>query len=66
MAVLAAKCQTTDVKTGHASGAQVYLVKPFAPHDLVRQVNRLVARRHAAIGPIALDASSFAAASSRL
>jgi DNA-binding response OmpR family regulator len=61
--MLSAKCQSADVKTGLASGAQVYLVKPFAPQELVRQVNRLVAQRHAAIGLIPLDPSSFAVAS---
>ena len=61
--MLSAKCQTTDVKTGLASGAQVYLVKPFAPQELVRQVNRLVAQRQAATEPIPLDAPSFAVAS---
>jgi CheY-like chemotaxis protein len=61
--MLSAKCQTTDVKTGLASGAQVYLVKPFAPQELVRQVNRWVAQRRAAIGLIPLEAPFFAVAS---
>lgn len=60
--MLSAKCQTTDVDAGLASGAQVYLVKPFAPQELVRQVDRLVAQRHAALGPIPIDAPAYAVA----
>jgi DNA-binding response OmpR family regulator len=61
--MLSAKCQATDVNAGLASGAQVYLVKPFAPQELVRQVNRLVAQRHASAGVVPMEAVSLAIAS---
>jgi DNA-binding response OmpR family regulator len=61
--MLSAKCQATDVKAGLASGARVYLVKPFAPQELVRQVNRLVAQRRASAGLVPMAPRPFAIAS---
>lgn len=61
--MLSAKCQSTDVTAGLASGARAYLVKPFAPQELVRQVNRLVEQHQAAALPMPVEDVPFALAS---
>lgn len=40
--MLSAKGQQADPATGLAAGADVYLVKPFSPLELLQQVQRLI------------------------
>jgi CheY-like chemotaxis protein len=40
--LLSAKGQQYEVQEGHAAGANLYILKPYAPQYLVEQVNRLV------------------------
>lgn len=46
---LSAKGQETEIQTGLESGAEEYILKPFAPDELVKQVqavlDRVAARR---------------------
>ena len=48
---LSAKGQETEIQTGLEAGAEEYILKPFAPDELVKQVQAVlerVARRRAA------------------
>ncbi|NTU64892.1 MAG: response regulator, partial [Chloroflexi bacterium] len=48
---LSAKGQESEIQTGLESGAEEYILKPFAPDELVKQVqvvlDRVAARRNA-------------------
>lgn len=39
--MLTARSQDEDIFEGERSGAQIYLIKPVSPHDLLDAVNRL-------------------------
>ncbi len=41
---LSAKGQETEIEEGLSSGAVEYIVKPFAPDDLMNQVRRILQR----------------------
>lgn len=41
---LSAKGQETEIEQGLASGAEEYIVKPFAPDDLTNQVKEILRR----------------------
>jgi CheY-like chemotaxis protein len=41
---LSAKGQDTEVQTGLEAGAEEYILKPFAPDELVKQVQDVLAR----------------------
>ncbi|RLD00575.1 MAG: two-component system response regulator [Chloroflexi bacterium] len=41
---LSAKGQETEIEQGLASGAEEYIVKPFAPDDLTNQVREILRR----------------------
>ncbi|HEX6288458.1 MAG TPA: response regulator [Herpetosiphonaceae bacterium] len=40
--LLSAKGQQYEVQEGHDAGANLYILKPYAPQHLVEEVNRLV------------------------
>lgn len=46
--MLTAKAQDRDVMTGYQTGADMYLTKPFNPHELVQFVQRILAGADAA------------------
>lgn len=39
---LSAKGQESEIQQGLASGAEQYILKPFAPDELIRQVNEIL------------------------
>jgi CheY-like chemotaxis protein len=39
---LSAKGQEAEVQTGLALGAEQYILKPFAPDDLIKTVNQIL------------------------
>ncbi len=41
---LSAKGQETEISTGLELGAEEYFLKPFAPDDLIRRVNRVLTK----------------------
>jgi CheY-like chemotaxis protein len=41
---LSAKGQEAEVNTGLQAGAEEYFLKPFAPAELIEQVNRILAK----------------------
>ena len=51
---LSAKGQESEIQTGLQSGAEEYILKPFAPDELVRQVTVVLARvaAHRASAPV--------------
>jgi CheY-like chemotaxis protein len=42
--LLSAKGQAAEIEKGQAAGANLYLVKPYAPQQLIEEVARLIAR----------------------
>ncbi len=42
---ISAKGQEAEVQTGMEAGAAAYILKPFAPDDLIDTINDLLARR---------------------
>lgn len=50
--MLTAKSDTTDVVKGLESGADDYMVKPFAPRDLIARVRAALRRRSEAVRPM--------------
>ena len=49
--MLTAKASPRDREKADAMGASAYIVKPFGPHDLVRTLRGLLARRGATASP---------------
>ena len=49
--MLTAKASPADREKAAAMGANAYVVKPFGPHDLVRTLRGLIARRAPAASP---------------
>lgn len=43
---LSAKGQETEISTGLELGAEEYFLKPFAPDDLIRRVNRVLTKHN--------------------
>ena len=41
---LSAKGQETEISTGLDLGAEEYFLKPFAPDDLIKQVNKILTK----------------------
>jgi CheY-like chemotaxis protein len=42
---LSAKGQEAEIRSGLEAGAEQYLLKPFAPDQLIEQVNKVLAKR---------------------
>ena len=45
LVLLTARCSEADIEWGYAAGADDFLVKPFSPRELVRRLERVMARR---------------------
>ena len=42
--LLSAKGQAAEIEEGQAAGANLYMLKPFAPQQLIEEVARLIAK----------------------
>ena len=49
--MLTSKASRQDREKAQSMGANAYVIKPFGPHDLVRTLRGLIARRGAAASP---------------
>lgn len=52
--MLSAKGQAAEIEEGRAAGANLYMLKPYAPQQLLEAVSRLIAEAAQPTGPTAL------------
>jgi CheY-like chemotaxis protein len=50
---LSAKGQDEEVQTGLGAGAAAYILKPFAPQELIEQVNDILKKHAGSSAPVA-------------